>query len=71
MRGRIMRAASETPSPSVLPYIALNRDRDCFIFRYSKGNEAELISTIVEYAQNEDLNFTWSDVLLILRRLKM
>ncbi|HUS57756.1 MAG TPA: hypothetical protein VM141_03810 [Planctomycetota bacterium] len=71
MRGRIMRAASETPSPSVLPYIALNRGRDYFIFRYSKGNEAELISTIVEYAQNEDLNFTWSDVLLILRRLKM
>ena len=66
MRGRILRENTLS-----LPYIALNRDSDYFIFRYSKGNEAELISTLVEYAQDEDLNFSWVDVLLILRQLKV
>ena len=55
MRGQML---SENAS---LPYIALNRGNDYYIFRYSKGNEAELISTLVEYAQNKDLNFTWME----------
>lgn|GEM_PF-6103501 len=54
-----------------MPYVALARGDDYYVFRYEKGNEAELVSTIMEYADSADLNFTWLDVLLILRRLKV
>jgi len=30
------------------------------------GREAELIATLVDCAEDKDLNFTWLDVLLIL-----
>jgi hypothetical protein len=53
-----------------LPYVALCRGGDHYIFRYEKGREAQLFSTLVELAENEDLNFTWLDILLILHEVK-
>jgi len=61
------RIALENP----MPYVALARGDDCYVFRYEKGNEAELLSTLMDYAEDADLNFTWLDVLLILRGLKV
>ena len=54
-----------------MPYIALNRNHEYFIFRYEKGQEARLISTLIDCAENDELNFTWTDVVLILRQMKV
>jgi len=54
-----------------LPYVALARDKDYYLFRYTKGNEADLISTLIDYAEDERLNFTWLDVLLIMHQMKL
>jgi len=61
------RPAIESPTACV----ALSRGNDYYLFRYEEGSEAELLSTIIEYAGAPDLNFTWLDVLLILHQLKV
>jgi len=64
MRNRLLRDRS-------LPCVALGRDKDFYIFCYRKGREAELISTLVAYAENDDLGFSWKDLLLILRHMRL
>ena len=51
--------------------VALTRGDDHYVVRYEKGNETKLLSTLVDYAESKDLNFTWLDVLLIMHRLKV
>jgi len=64
MRNRLLRDRS-------LPCVALGRDKEFYVFRYRKGREAEFISTLVEYAENDDLSFSWRDLLLILRHMRL
>jgi hypothetical protein len=52
-----------------LPYLAVSRGGHKYVFRYEEGNEGKLITTLLEYADNPELNLTWLDVLLILRKL--
>jgi len=49
-----------------LACITLTRGREHYVFRYEEGREAELFSALIDTAQDEDLNFTWLDVLLVL-----
>ena len=52
-------------------YVAIARGRDRYVLRYEKGGEAKLLSTLIEYAGDKDLNLTWLDVLLIMHKLKL
>ena len=59
--------ALETP----MQYVTLCRGDHFYIFRYLPETESELVDALTECAENENLNFTWLDVLLIMRRLKL
>ena len=61
------RTVTEIP----LVCVALQRADDHYVFRYEKGNEAKLLASLIDFAENDDLTFTWVDVLLIMRRLKV
>ncbi len=57
----------ETP----MQYVAISRGDHFYIFRYQPQTESELVDALIDCAENESLNFTWLDVLLIMRKLKL
>jgi len=72
MRDRLLRNRSTRSFPErSMPCVALGRGEDVYIFRYRKGREAELIATLVEYARNEEMSFSWSDLILILKEMRL
>ncbi|MFO7899476.1 MAG: hypothetical protein R6V58_10515 [Planctomycetota bacterium] len=44
------------------PFILVFCGRHRYCFVYSKGNEEELISAMIEYAMDQRFNFGWSEL---------
>jgi hypothetical protein len=42
-----------------------------YLFRYEKGNEAGLISCLMEYARDERFNLGWLEALMLIRKLNL
>ena len=57
--------------PRSMTCVALKRGEDHYVFQYERGNESELLAALMDCAENDDVTFTWLDVLLIMRRLKV
>ena len=60
-----------TATKAHMTSIALKRAGNHYVFRYERGNESELLAALIDCATNDDMTFTWLDVLLIMRRLKV
>jgi len=73
MRERLLRNRSipNVQNRPHLPCVTLGRGKEVYIFRYRKGREAELIATMVEFARNKDLGFSWDDLILILKEMRL
>jgi len=57
------------PVQEKISSVTLTRGGEHYVFRFEQGNEADLFSALVESAEDENLNFTWLDVLLVLHQL--
>jgi hypothetical protein len=49
--------------------IVLVKGHEKFVFRYTPGSEAALISQLMDLAEDDDSPVSWTDVLLTIRRL--
>ncbi len=51
------------------PFIVVFCGRHRYCFVYAKGQEADLISTMVEYATDDRYNFGWSELRSITKHM--
>jgi len=51
-------------------YVAIIKDPHQYLFFYTPGDEAELFSTVMNYAKSKDFDLNWNDVVLFLGKMR-
>lgn len=62
-----MQEPSSTAEARQFVVLAMNGEK--FVFKYSAGGEAALISQLMDLAERDDCPLTWVEVLLTVRKL--